>query len=351
MASAAAVEHAIRTAGPGDEPGVLALMRVALGESPALQRTPDMWRWKHVENPFGPSEVLVAVTPDGSVVGLRAFMRWRFLRGQEVVPAVRAVDTATHPDVRRMGLFSRLTLKAVDNVREQGTAFVFNTPNNQSRPGYLKMGWQSIGLVRPLVRVLNPPRFAWGLAAYALSRRKREAIAPRAPLLRRQPSAISRLLDDDGMDGLLAADAALWTGTLHTPRSREYLAWRYARHPSISYWAATTHENGRLAAAAVYRTNARFGLRELVITEVLVHREDPSIVRQLLRQVIGSVRADHAVAYFPQGSFHRKALQRLGFLPAPKGGMTLVANPLQAPFTTLTHLPAWGLSLGDLEIF
>ena len=77
--------------------------------------------------------------------GFRTLMRWEFLDGERVVRAVRAVDTATHPDYQGRSIFTRLTLHALDELVAEGVEFVFNTPNEQSRPGYLKMGWQVVG--------------------------------------------------------------------------------------------------------------------------------------------------------------------------------------------------------------
>src|SRR4029450_6913661 len=110
--------------------------------------------WKHLENPFGASPAWVA-TVDGQVAGLRIFQRWRFRRGDDLVPAVRAVDTATEPAFRGQGIFSRLTLQAVDEMKAEGVAFVFNNPNQNSRPGFLKMGWVVLG---QLPVVARPPR-------------------------------------------------------------------------------------------------------------------------------------------------------------------------------------------------
>ena len=93
----------------------------------------------HPVDPFGRSFMLVAET-DGRIVGLRAFMRWEFVAGDRRFRAVRAVDTATHPDHQGKGIFSRLTLEALDSLRDQAD-FIFNTPNEKSLPGYLKMGW------------------------------------------------------------------------------------------------------------------------------------------------------------------------------------------------------------------
>ena len=133
----------IRSYRPADETAVLALMRTALGWQDDARFT-TLFRWKHLDGPWGPSPAWVAVAND-EIVGYRALMRWRFLLDGQPVDAVRAVDTATRGDFRGQGIFRRLTLHGIDAVREQGVGFVFNTPNDQSRPGYLKMGWRAVG--------------------------------------------------------------------------------------------------------------------------------------------------------------------------------------------------------------
>ncbi len=128
---------------PADEVQVLALIELALGRRPD-PRNAAFFAWKHRENAFGPSPAWVAV--DGNrIVGLRTLMRWEFETRDRPVRAVRAVDTATHPDHQGRGIFSALTRRAVDELRAEGVDFVFNTPNDKSRPGYLKMGWQPVG--------------------------------------------------------------------------------------------------------------------------------------------------------------------------------------------------------------
>ena len=77
---------------------------------------------------------MLVAEADGRIVGLRAFMRWEFAAGDRRFRAVRAVDTATHPDYQGQGIFSRLTLEALDALRDQAD-FVFNTPNEKSLPG------------------------------------------------------------------------------------------------------------------------------------------------------------------------------------------------------------------------
>src|SRR5918994_5166036 len=97
----------IRPFSVGDEANVLELLGLTLGGGPAGRRPAEFFRWKHADNPFGPSFMLLAEA-DGRVVGLRAFMRWRFIVDGRELSAVRAVDTATHPEYQGIGVFSRL---------------------------------------------------------------------------------------------------------------------------------------------------------------------------------------------------------------------------------------------------
>ena len=147
-------------------------MSATLGESSTLKRTAKLWRWKHQESPFGESHRLVAESESGELIGLRAFLRWEFKYDDQKYRAVRAVDTSTHPNFQRMGIFSRLTRQAIEDVKADGVDFIFNTPNNASRSGYLKMGWSTVGRPAPLVKILSYRRFVVGLVRSKLLKRE-----------------------------------------------------------------------------------------------------------------------------------------------------------------------------------
>ena len=144
----------IRRAASDDRPGVIRVAARALGWR-GDQRDWDFFAWKHDANPFGPSPTWVSI--DGSqIVGFRTFMRWELIRGAERLRMVRAVDTATDPDHQGRGIFRRLTERALAELVSEGYDAVFNTPNNQSRPGYLKMGWTQLGRPALSVRPRGP---------------------------------------------------------------------------------------------------------------------------------------------------------------------------------------------------
>jgi GNAT superfamily N-acetyltransferase len=320
-----------------DLPRVLDLLDASLGGGPAGRRPPELFAWKHLDSPFGRSLLLVAEHEERPI-GLRAFMRWRFLAGERELAAVRAVDTATHPDFQGMGVFSRLTKAALDALDGQ-VDLVFNTPNGKSGPGYLKLGWQEVGRVPVAVRVRRPLRL--------MTARGARPGGPGPPPVAARP-ATEALADEAAVAGLLAREPAL--GGLATPRTAEYLRWRYGAAPLLGYRAITEERSGELVGMALFRIRPRGRLWESTVTEVLAGG-DPVTGRQLLHRVARSAAVDHLTLLAPAGTPLAWAARRGGFLPSP-AGILLVANPRTAGLSPdPTRLDAWALSLGDLEVF
>jgi GNAT superfamily N-acetyltransferase len=324
----------IRPFAATDEPEVLELLDAALGDGPAGRRAPDFFRWKHQANPFGPSFMLVAEA-DERLVGLRAFMRWRFAAGGRVLRAVRAVDTATHPDFQGMGVFSRLTRAALDALNGE-VDLVFNTPNQKSGPGYLKLGWQEVGRVQVAVRVRRPLRL--------LTRRGGHRPAPEV----RADLAATVLADSYALGRLLRREPT--PRGLATPRDPDFLAWRYSAAPLLGYRAVTEERGGELTGVAIFRVRRRGALWESTIAEVLAGG-DTATARRLLGKVAWSAPVDHLTLHASGASHLRRGAAMAGFLPSP-AGISLVVNPRREDIRPdPTDLGAWSLSLGDLEVF
>ncbi len=354
MATATQKSLTVRHYRPEDEDAVIDLLKMSLGESEVNLRTPEFWRWKHINNPFGPSYVRVSCDESGQIAGLRAFMQWGLKFGQRNVRAVRAVDTSTHPNFRRMGIFSTLTKKVVEDVTEDGVDLIFNTPNQLSMPGYLKMGWHYVGALQPMIKVLNYPRFAWGLANYKLKVNNAERYSEDSFFKGHVDDVGMLLKDENPLNELISRSAALndTDDRLVTVRSAEYLGWRYADHPNLTYYSVNLENNGELLGSAIFRTNTRFGLKEIVLTELLVARPDDKLCGEIIKQIISAVKADYMVAYFKEGSFVKQTLRKNGFRPVPKMGMDFTSRRLNSNIKVDPYiLDNWDLTIGDIELF
>ncbi|MFW5898924.1 MAG: GNAT family N-acetyltransferase, partial [Jiangellaceae bacterium] len=277
-----ATDVAIRPMQPADESAVLELIEASLGRKPD-PRNAAFFAWKHRENAFGASPAWVAVDGD-RVVGFRTLMRWEFDTPEGPVRAVRAVDTATHPDYQGRGIFSALTGRAVEELRADGVGFVFNTPNDKSRPGYLKMGWREVGQLPAAMRpasVLRLPRIAAARVPAELWSVPTGAGVPIGDALADEP-AVTALLD--GMPRTVGVT---------TRRSPAYLRWRYGFEP-LAYralLAGSSVADGML----VFRLRRRGAATELVVGDLLLPDPSGSAARRLLRAALRTTGADYAL--------------------------------------------------------
>jgi hypothetical protein len=286
-----------------------------------------MWRWKHVDNASGPSPTWVAVDSAGRLLGVRTFLRWRFESAEGPRAAVRAVDTVTHHAARGRGLFRRLTLYGLERLAEQGVDFVFNTPNDQSRPGYLAMGWQPVGQLAVAVQPRSP--------AGGLRMARNRVPAELESLTVSAGRAAGDALDDE----TCAALGASPSNGLVTLRDAAHLRWRYAGLPELAYRVVTLGCDPA-EGVAVVRVRRRGAATELTVAELAT--PTGAVAARLVRAALRATRADFALALPAQG-------------PASGGGITVPGiGPLLVAREINNQPPppkAWGLSMGDVELF
>lgn len=311
----------IRQANTEDKPAIVELLKESLGES-LLKKSTSIWDYKHVDNPFGASYVLIA-EENGQFIGVRALMSWKWQIGSQVWQAYRAVDTATHPEHQGKGIFKKLTLQAVDNVGKNQDCFIFNTPNEKSRPGYLKMGWESLGKIS----IALVPSLAFTLTSFVKS--AKNYLHPLTA------SEIDALCETHNKE--LEA-----TGQLFTPKSQTYLAWRYENNPMQPYQILT----GSSWYVAVYQKKHRY-FTELRIAEVIGGNSKSA--QKEIKAVVTQLALQNKCLLITTTEKNLFSLQYFGAL-----GPILTCRDLTAEKQIITkskQANAWHYAMGDLELF
>ena len=268
------------------------------------------------------------------VVGFRAFLRWELVGPSgRVRHAARAVDTATDPDFEGRGIFTRLTLEALDALPADGVDMVFNTPNAQSLPGYLKMGWA--GGRAPGRRGPSHP----------VAVRARSSGPPGAPASRGfVPSVVGvpagdGLADHGAVDRLLeAAPAPLG---LATRRSGRYLQWRYG-NPDLGYRLLVHGPPAEPEGLLVFRLRRRGAAVEGVVDDLVAPRGSPEVARALVDRLARARAADYLIR------LQAPRVTRDGFVRLPQVGPILVSRSLTD--FPVPDLRGWAPSMGDVEL-
>ena len=96
----------------------------------------DYFKWKYRDNPFGESLHIIALNKN-KVVATRAF--WRLDINK--TSAYQCVDTAVLSNFQNKGIFKKTASMASKILKEK---LIYNSPNRDSGPVYLKCGWKNI---------------------------------------------------------------------------------------------------------------------------------------------------------------------------------------------------------------
>ena len=312
----------IREASEIDIPNILRVLKASLGEV-SSKKTQEVWEYKHVKNPFGKSLVLLAVIDD-EIVGVRAFMKWKWQLGDKEFIACRAVDTATHPNHQGKGIFKKLTLKAIDIAEKNGWHFIFNTPNDQSKPGYLKMGWSEIDRVKVQFTPIN---YFFKLM----------------PAMKDFDLNSSRQLTENSSELILNHNQRLKAKGLFTPKDLNFLLWRYMHNPMQDY---IVYSSENLFIAAYVKMRGK--LKEFRVAELIYRNKQALSLANSVIQNLAIRSFAHIISCEPLDTGLTMINLKL------KLGPTLTFKNLNLNVgeqEDLNSIDKWQYSIGDLELF
>ncbi|MFV8224366.1 GNAT family N-acetyltransferase [Christiangramia aquimixticola] len=312
----------IRKAQEKDLPEILEVLKSSLGET-SSQKTETVWNYKHVENPFGKSLVLVACLYD-KIVGVRAFMCWQWNYKGRKLSAFRAVDTATDPAHRGKGIFKKLTLKALEIGEKENISFVFNTPNSLSKPGYLKMGWKEVNKIGLSISPANPLNF--------LKKGQFD------PIIKQEcsKSEFVELLEKYN-------ESLRKNNKLFTIKNENFLDWRYQANALQKYHVV---KNKDFYLAAYLKDRGKY--KELRISELIFISSDGK--KKAKKEILEL--SSNCSANFVSYSHANFKLGLLSYTGNIGPVLTLKGlNIDKSDALSFYNLKNWDYSLGDLELF
>jgi len=310
-----------------DIPEIITVLKSSLGEG-LLPKSEDYFIWKHINNPFGKSKILLA-KENNIIVGVRAFMYWNWVCGNDVIKTVRAVDTSTLPTHQGKGIFKKLTLQAVEECTKEGIEFVFNSPNKISIIGYLKMGWYENGKMPIYINA--------------------GSLLPRIY----SEKSVNNLLSTYAMQASLEQIDTNWKVQnskthFHTGINKAFLKWRYQDCPVANYGAVI--EPGFFGI--VFRLKKVNKFIELRICELWTEqKEGEKQSKQAYKKIIQNIRPA-VVTCGISPLFQHKKNNPLGFFgPFKKGPIITLKTLANQHLNSFNQFKKWNPSMGSIELF
>jgi hypothetical protein len=239
-----------------------------------------------------------------------------------------------HPQFRKKGVFSQLLSHALRNFSE--IDLFFNFANEQSKPGFLKNGWQEIGCLSDCIFQLRYDKIiSKEYIAYCLSKIKKASTTGKP----RQIDSI-KPQDFDGFSRI--------TPNISVERSYDYIKWRYLLNPISKYHYVAEQTGLGIEKVAIAKLDEACG--EVLLCDMLNSNSTVNCSIAFL------------IAYFSNKKFAKiktwkscslKLRSQMVSNPLKNkcGQSFLVRNgPNRKMLSSIFNLKEWMITPGDLEI-
>jgi len=281
--------------------------------------------WRYDENPHGAALSFVSRPPGGEgICGYACSPRMAVPAGDRSHAALvgQTGDVMTHPDWRKRGIFSGLDAACMEEAGRQGWALAFGLPNRRSAHIFQKLGWETVGKVRPLTFVLRAD--AASRKARMVDGRLKSMLVPMAAaagrlarrrLRRRAGTGFEvRPLDAfpaevDALSATVERDFAFMVR-----RDAEYLDWRFLRNPAGRHRAFGVYDSEGAFAGYVVIELPRPGQAAGYLVDLLA--PDPAARAAAFESAflhLASAGASYVQATALDGSWWSDRLREAGF--------------------------------------
>jgi GNAT superfamily N-acetyltransferase len=295
---------------------VLALFRLVFGR----EMSPEFYRWRFLDNPFGPP--MVSLLWDGPVLaGHYAASAMRaYVDGERL--GAQSMTTMTHPDYRGKGVFPRLAEHLYASMAAQGAALIWGLPNVNSHFSFVrKLGWRNVGVLVTMTKAVDDasPPSNDALPEVAIG------------------DDVTRLFQE-------SLDGRIWASV----RDARYMRWRYVDNPTARYRCYSLAGGSAFVVVKEYPTPAGVALE--VVDYLYGNR--PDALGEALGALLAAARGRYAMVrtWMSLDDPAFGSLEKLGFVPkeplAYFGGRALGSFAVRDDAWNLSR---WRITMGDSD--
>lgn len=346
----------VRDGDERDLEGILSLRKTVFGEQEGDKLEEKFWKWEFNENPDGKGLIYI-VESEHQIIGHFADIPRGFSVRGEVVLGTLSLDLMVHPDYWRRGIFSAMGRYGAQRVKRENGLFMTAFPIRiETILGLKKIGWKEVAELPVLVYpirfrgILNryfhfpPLSLLFGGVArlfYLLFfgwKKKREKVEI-------EIERVDGL--DDRFDDFWQKASSLFP--IMGIRDRNYLTWRYLRHPTRNYAIYRAKKSEEMKGYIVLRKVDLLNFKSAIIVDLLAM--DEGTLSALVERGIQHSREegiDLLGFMVPRGHFYYKILRGNGFLPSLKT-FVLMIYPHSERGIFLSR-EKWYVNWGDTDV-
>jgi hypothetical protein len=350
------VHWKVRDGNEKDMEEILSLRRDAFAETEKDKLDPRFWRWEFMKGPDG--KAFIYIVEDGDkMVGHFADIPRRFSVEGEVVFGTLSLDLMVHHDYWRKGIFQAMGRYGVQRVKQENGLFLTAFPiRMETIQGLKKIDWKEVvklpvlvypikfsGIVNRYLHFSPLGLFIGGITSffyfllYGLKKRKGMGGV--------EIEKVSFL--DEQFDDFWQKALSLYP--IMGIRNRNYLTWRYIKHPTRNYVIYRAKENGEMKGYIVLRKVELLNFNSAVIVDLVAL--DDEILYELVEKGIEYSREEEVDLLgfmVPKSHPYYWSLRKEGFLPSFKTFLFMVYSHWKEE--VLLDPKGWYVTWGDTDV-
>lgn len=317
----------IREYREGDEEGILELWKAV---NPLRQYNREQWmkwwHWMYKENPAASGKIWIWLADDDSrIVGQYAVMPVVMKIAGKTIIGAQSLDTMTHPEYTRRGIFETLTNKVYREAETEGIHIVYGFPNKLSYPGFTKkLKWFDVATMQIMFKPLNwentlkirvKNKFLLKLFAIGAHLVSKGFVRTQSPPVVEGLTITQVFSFDDRINDFWGKVSNRYK--IIVIRNRAYLNWRYGA-PNAKYIIYIAEGNKEIFGYLVLRCLQREYTKVGLIFDILAQSEE--VARYLLLEAVERCKREkmHLIqCNLIADKMLLKAFRKSGFLPLP----------------------------------
>ncbi len=254
------------------------VLKLSFNKEVDISHVRDQFIWQHTQNPFGSSIVLYAVDVEKNVIAsIQTFMVRKIVYNDFRIICYESGNSATSPDYRKQGLWSRLFNHGIQVMNDNNASFWYGFPNKISYPILLRIGATDYGklnyLIKPTGNYFKLPYY------YILKKNEMKNFVQDPKEMNKRFTSLE--IDDNVLKTERDNNFKnLWYGE----RNSDYYNWRLFHSPMYTY---ENVEDDR--CTAFIKRGYRSGLHEVKLVDVLFRVED-SLIRKAVKDLCRTIR-------------------------------------------------------------
>ena len=317
------------------------------------------WGWQFGEAASGVGYIGLA-DHDGRLAGQYATVPVRMQIQGKKTPTSLSLDTMTHPDYRKQGIFITLAKKVYEQSEAQGVKFVYGFPNDNSFPGFVK--YLDFFVLEDLPAMTRPLSMA-GILKHTAKVGFLSTIIG-VPLQAIFNLVTHKRVKDANIRVEMASEFPKEVSALFekiAPRFRnliirdyDYLSWRYDNNPSHSYDIYLGYRGNELSGYCVCGATERKNVSIGLIVDLFADPDDDDLVASLAQkalEVMAKGGTMTASCVLTSKSPFLKTLRRMGFVfPMRRFPFIIRPNSSPADASSVNNVSDWHITLGDGDL-